>query len=148
MSKLPMADVTVAFLTIFTIVPKRYHHGTFWSCPGIEEMSALDITLDYQDACDERAPAHFRQLTRDEFSIAEALAGGRSLPEIALLRDVSIDELTADIDRIFGKLGVATLAHMLLLFAEMPAMPPRADVVYVEDLGMAYGFGAPSRRLE
>jgi len=111
-------------------------------------MSALGIALDRVSTGVLDAPNFAERLEPREWIIARALVDGQSMPAIAASMHISMEGLTSDIANIFRRLGVATLAHMLLLFAEMPVMQPRADIVYVEDLGMAYGFGAPSRRLE
>jgi len=108
-------------------------------------MSALGIALDYQTARDKRARDELCQLTPQELAIAQALAGGRPMPEIVAMAELTMDALPVVIEQIFAKLGVKTLAHLLLLFAEMPALQPAADVVYVEDIGSAYGSGAQRR---
>ncbi len=104
-------------------------------------MSALGIALDYETARDDRASDELCELTPQELAIAQALADGRPMPEIAAMVELTMEAMPKAIEHIFAKLGIKTLAHLLLLFAQMPALQPAAEVVYIEDLGIGYGGG-------
>lgn len=101
-------------------------------------MSAPGIALDYDRARDKRARDELCQLTPKELAIAQALAGGRPMPEIAAMVELTMEGLPEAIEQIFAKLGVESLADLLQLFFEMPTLHEAADVVYLEDLGIAY----------
>jgi len=103
-------------------------------------MSAPGIAINDGTMRERRSLDFEQRLAPREWIIARALVHGQSLPAIAAMLHVSIEGLTSEMASIFRSLGVATLAHMLLL-AELPELAS-ADIVYVEDLGSAIVAGA------